>query len=136
MQLILRKLAAIVLTMPLLCACGSGAERQAGHFIRLAGSGALYAFFRYADDAPPIVQGHRGTRENGLPESSVAAMEYVLRRQPAIFEIDLRLTKDSVAVVFHDAGLDRTAGGTGLLADYTWEELRDGCRPARRRGNC
>lgn len=124
MQLIAKRFAAIALLLPLLCACPSGAEEPAGHFIRFADSEAMHAFFRYADDAPPIVQGHRGTRENGLPESSIAAMEYVLQQQPAIFEIDPRLTKDSVVVVFHDAKLDRTTDGTGNVADYTWEELQ------------
>jgi len=114
---------AFVSLLALLAAC-TGGGKPAEHRLGFADSGALHAFFRYADDAPVIVQGHRGTRENGLPESSIAAMEYVLRQQPAIFEIDPRLTKDSVVVVFHDATLDRTTDGTGRVADYTWEELR------------
>ena len=41
------------------------------------------------------------------------------------FEIDPRLTKDSVIVLMHDVTLDRTTNATGRLADYTWEELQD-----------
>src|SRR5690606_13642365 len=64
----------------------------------------LYDFYRYRPGATPtLVQGHRGTVEHGLPESSIAAMEYVLSMMPSVFEIDPRLTKDSVIVVFHDA---------------------------------
>lgn len=94
------------------------------HYLSFADTEALYDFYRYRDDAPPILQGHRGTRENGLPENSIAAMEYVLEQMPAVFEIDPRLTKDSVVVVFHDATLDRTTNGTGKVIDHTWEELQ------------
>ncbi len=125
MQMIPKQIATAVLLLPFfLCAGCSGAGEGAEHSIRFADSEAMHAFFRYTDRAPLIVQGHRGTCENGLPESSIAAMEYVLQQMPAIFEIDPRLTKDSVAVVFHDAKLDRTTDGTGRVADYTWEELR------------
>lgn len=85
----------------------------------------LYAFYhRAAENNTLIIQGHRGTREAGLAENSIAAFEYVLERMPAIFEIDPRLTKDSVAVVFHDARLERTSNGTGKVEDYTWAELQ------------
>ena len=125
MQMIPKQIATAVLLLPFfLCAGCSGAGEGAEHSIRFADSEAMHAFFRYTDRVPLIVQGHRGTCENGLPESSIAAMEYVLQQMPAIFEIDPRLTKDSVAVVFHDAKLDRTTNGTGCVADYTWEELR------------
>lgn len=43
---------------------------------------------------------------------------------PAFFEIDPRLTKDSVIVLMHDATLDRTTTGKGKVKDYTWEELQ------------
>ncbi len=51
-------------------------------------------------------------------------MEYVLKHTPAFFEIDPRLTKDSVIVLLHDATLDRTTTGKGKLSDYTWEEVK------------
>jgi glycerophosphoryl diester phosphodiesterase len=43
---------------------------------------------------------------------------------PAFFEIDPRLTKDSVIVLMHDATLDRTTDATGKLSDYTLAELQ------------
>ena len=88
-------------------------------------SKALYQFYqRIGEKQPTIIQGHRGTREHGLPENSIAAFEYVLSQMPAIFEIDPRLTKDSVVVVFHDATLERTSNGTGRVEDHTWLELQ------------
>lgn|SRR5690606_30752969 len=83
----------------------------------------LHQFFTYKEGAT-IVSGHRGTVEQGLPENSIAGMEGVLRHTPAFFEIDPRLTKDSVIVLMHDATLDRTTNGSGKLADYTWAEVQ------------
>lgn len=83
----------------------------------------MYTYFTYGKDKK-IISGHRGTMENGLPENSIAAMEEVLRHTPAIFEVDPRLTKDGVAVMVHDATLDRTTTGTGKVSDYTWKELK------------
>ncbi len=85
---------------------------------------ALHEYFKYHENAKPIIQGHRGTVENELPENSIAAFEYVLEHTEAIFEIDPRLTRDSVIVVFHDETLERTTNGKGKLIDYTWEELQ------------
>src|SRR5690606_29871083 len=65
-----------------------------------------------------------GGKEPGFPENSIEALENTLRYFPAIFEIDPRLTKDSVIVLFHDATLERTSDGKGKLMDYSWEELQ------------
>jgi glycerophosphoryl diester phosphodiesterase len=42
-----------------------------------------------------------------------------------MLELDVRTSKDGVVVVFHDAAVDRTTDGTGLLADKTLQELRE-----------
>src|SRR5690606_17460110 len=93
----------------------------------------LHQFFAYKEGAT-IVSGHRGTVEQGLPENSIEGMEAVLQHTPAFFEIDPRLTKDSVVVLMHDATLDRTTTGTGKVADYTWVELQQ-LRLKDREGN-
>lgn len=94
------------------------------NYLSFTDSKALHRYYQYCKNASPIIQGHRGTIENGLPESSIASFEYVLEQMPAVFEIDPRLTKDSVIVVFHDAILERTSTGKGRVIDYTWEELQ------------
>ncbi len=94
------------------------------NYLDFKNSDAYHNFYQHKVDKPVIIQGHRGTVESGFPESSIAAMEYVLSKMPAVFEIDPRLTRDSVIVVFHDATLERTTNGTGKLIDYTWEELK------------
>lgn len=84
----------------------------------------LHEFFKYTGHDIPLVSGHRGGREQNAPENSIASFENTLIHTPAFFEIDPRLTKDSVIVVMHDATLERTTTGKGKVSDYTWAELQ------------
>ncbi len=84
----------------------------------------LKEFFRYTADRVPLVCAHRGGIVSGFPENSIATFESILSQIPAFFEVDPRLTKDGVIVVFHDATVNRTTDGVGDLADYTWKELQ------------
>jgi len=86
--------------------------------------GKFQKCFRYKGDGSILVSGHRGGREAGYPENSLEGFQNVLRQMPAFFEIDPRLTKDSVIVLMHDETLDRTTTGKGRLCDYTWEQLK------------
>jgi len=85
---------------------------------------ALQEYFRYTGKDVPLISGHRGGTYPGYPENCIETLEYVLKHTPATFEIDPRLTKDSVIVLMHDATLDRTTNGTGKLADYTLEDVK------------
>jgi glycerophosphoryl diester phosphodiesterase len=114
----------LLLLLLLHTTCHTTPPKEGKHHLAFADSEALYDFYRYRDNAPPIIQGHRGTRENGLPENSIAALQHVINQMPAVFEIDPRLTKDSIIIVFHDATLDRTTNGTGKVKDHTWDELQ------------
>ena len=105
------------------CAPSSQTQQQKLHTLEFESPSELHEFFKYSKDKT-IISGHRGTVEVGLPENSIAAFEKVLEHTPAIFEIDPRLTKDSVVILMHDATLDRTTNGTGNVADYTWDELQ------------
>lgn len=84
----------------------------------------LHAFFHYTGKGERIISGHRGSYLKEYPENAIETFEYVLKHTPAFFEIDPRLTKDSVIVLLHDATLDRTTTGKGKLCDYTWEEVK------------
>jgi glycerophosphoryl diester phosphodiesterase len=81
-------------------------------------------YFRYRRNSSIIVSGHRGGREKGYPENSLEGFRNVLLQAPAFFEIDPRLTKDSVIVLMHDATLDRTTTAKGFLNEYKYEQLR------------
>lgn len=80
--------------------------------------------FAYKTDSTILISGHRGGREAGFPENSIEGFQQVLSKSTAFFEIDPRLTKDSVIVLMHDETLDRTTNGTGKVSDYTWDELQ------------
>ncbi|SDE35400.1 glycerophosphoryl diester phosphodiesterase [Dyadobacter soli] len=84
----------------------------------------LHAYFQFTGNDPILIAGHRGGMVKGFPENSIATFENTLKHTPAFFEIDPRLTKDSVMVLMHDATLDRTTTGTGKLSDYTYAELK------------
>jgi glycerophosphoryl diester phosphodiesterase len=94
------------------------------HTINIKNTRQLHDFFKWTGHDIPIVSGHRGGMEDGFPENSIEAFEHTLRHTPAIFEIDPRLTKDSVIILMHDATLERTTNGTGKVSDYTYAELK------------
>lgn len=71
----------------------------------------------------PIVLAHRGGMDLA-PEHTMIALEKAFELGVDGFEIDIRLTKDEEIVLFHDESIDRTSDGTGLVKDYTLEELK------------
>ncbi|KAA5547494.1 glycerophosphodiester phosphodiesterase family protein [Adhaeribacter rhizoryzae] len=94
------------------------------HTLNLKSPADLHAFFKYTGQDVPLISGHRGGMIKGFPENCIATFENTLRHTPAFFEIDPRLTKDSVIVLMHDATLERTTTGKGKVSDYTWAELQ------------
>lgn len=113
----------LILLCILQCFISQAQEKQL-HTLNFKTSTELKDFFKYKNDETIIMSGHRGGRVDGFPENSIEGLENVLMQMPAMFEIDPRLTKDSVIVLMHDATLDRTTTGTGKVSDYTWEELK------------
>ncbi|MDR1414224.1 MAG: glycerophosphodiester phosphodiesterase family protein [Odoribacteraceae bacterium] len=77
------------------------------------------------DPANPrvLVVAHRGDWRNA-PENSLAAVDRAIRLGVDMVEVDVRLTRDGVPVLMHDATIDRTTNGRGKVADYTLAELR------------
>ncbi len=66
---------------------------------------------------------HRGLWRVGLaPENSLAAFEAACAAGYGI-ELDVRLTADGEAVVFHDDDLDRMTAQSGLVEERTLEAL-------------
>lgn len=68
---------------------------------------------------------HRGLFDNDsdAPENSMKAFKKAVDSGFGI-ELDVQLTKDEVAVVFHDGKLERMCGAEGKVCDYTFEELQ------------
>ncbi len=94
------------------------------HRIDIQSRTDLHAWFHYSPTRPIVISGHRGGMISGYPENCIESFEKTLTIMPSFFEIDPRLTRDSVIVLMHDATIDRTTDGSGLVSDYTWEELQ------------
>ncbi|MEO8811876.1 MAG: glycerophosphodiester phosphodiesterase [Caulobacteraceae bacterium] len=70
---------------------------------------------------PPIA--HRGLwSPEGPPENSIGAFQAACAAGYGI-ELDVQLTADGEAVVFHDATLPRMTGNQGRIADHTAADL-------------
>ncbi|MCA0986953.1 glycerophosphodiester phosphodiesterase [Guptibacillus algicola] len=66
---------------------------------------------------------HRGASGHA-PEHTIPSYELGDQMNGDYIEIDLQMTKDGVLVAMHDETVDRTTDGTGLVKDYTLEELK------------
>ena len=67
---------------------------------------------------------HRGVSDLA-PENSMAAFQLALDQQCDGIELDVRLMSGQV-VVMHDASVDRTTNGTGLVSQFSleqWQQL-------------
>lgn len=100
------------------------ADKEKSHYISVENSHQLHAYFRYAPERPIVVSGHRGGMLDGYPENCIESFEKTLSYMESFFEIDPRLTKDSIIVLMHDATIDRTTTGKGRVSDYTYAELQ------------
>jgi len=74
-------------------------------------------------DLPKII-GHRGAAAYA-PENTIAGIHTAADMGCSWVELDVKLTKDSVPVIFHDDTLERTTNGSGKMADITYAELQD-----------
>ncbi len=66
---------------------------------------------------------HRGAMTTH-PENTLPAFRAAVNAGAHMIEFDVALTKDDEIVVIHDATVDRTTNGSGRVADFTFEEIR------------
>ncbi|GIX06174.1 MAG: glycerophosphodiester phosphodiesterase [Candidatus Poribacteria bacterium] len=71
----------------------------------------------------PVRIAHRGASDRA-PENTLAAIREAIALGCDAVEFDVRVTRDGVPVLLHDATLERTTDGSGSVAALTWEELR------------
>jgi glycerophosphoryl diester phosphodiesterase len=71
----------------------------------------------------PAVVAHRGDSAH-VPENTLEAFEAAIGAGAEVVEFDVRITADGVAVVMHDADVDRTTDGSGLVRSLTLDEVR------------
>lgn len=66
---------------------------------------------------------HRGAN-SFAPENTLEAARICFDQRLDFVELDVRTTKDGHLVVMHDATLERTTNGTGLVTDFTLDDIR------------
>ncbi len=70
----------------------------------------------------PRLVAHRGGGKLA-PENTLAAIRLGQSLGYRMHEFDVKLSKDGVAMLLHDATLERTTSGQGSASDFTWAEL-------------
>lgn len=70
----------------------------------------------------PAVVAHRGASSTHA-ENTLASFEEAMRLGAQILELDVRLSRDGVLIVMHDAAVERTTDGTGFVHELTAAEI-------------
>lgn len=71
----------------------------------------------------PRVIGHRGAADYA-PENTLEGIQKAWDLGVTWVEVDVKLTKDNIPILFHDDDLDRTTNAKGKIAELTFEEVR------------
>lgn len=72
----------------------------------------------------PKVIGHRGAKAYA-PENTLASIHAAADMGIEWVEVDVKLTKDSVAIIFHDDELNRCTNGSGLVAETDFKTIQE-----------
>jgi len=72
----------------------------------------------------PRLQAHRGYCVDGAQENTLPAFRAAKAKGALMFECDVRLSRDQVPVIFHDADLQRLGKRPDLVKDLTAAELK------------
>lgn len=85
-----------------------------------AGGGTAMAKEKHKD----IVNvSHRGA-SGYAPEHTITSYQMGDKMHGEYIEVDLQMTKDGKLIAMHDETVDRTTDGTGLVKDYTLEQIK------------
>ncbi|WP_191566352.1 glycerophosphodiester phosphodiesterase [Bacillus idriensis] len=85
-----------------------------------AGGGTAMAKEKHKD----IVNvSHRGA-SGYAPEHTITSYQMGDKMHGDYIEVDLQMTKDGKLIAMHDETVDRTTDGTGLVKDYTLEQIK------------
>lgn len=77
----------------------------------------------YLDAEYPLRFAHRGSRVL-WPENTAEAFQNAIDLGYTYIETDVQMTRDGVAVVFHDASLERTTNGAGPVDRWEFADLQ------------
>jgi glycerophosphoryl diester phosphodiesterase len=72
----------------------------------------------------PQIIGHRGAC-GYAPENTLESIRAAAELGVEWVELDVKLTKDDIPIIFHDEEVDRLTNGSGLVKDKTLAELKE-----------
>ncbi len=72
----------------------------------------------------PTVIGHRGAC-GYAPENTLESIKTAASLGVKWVELDVKLTRDSIPIIFHDDDLSRTTNGSGLVAETSYDYIRN-----------
>ena len=67
---------------------------------------------------------HRGVPTD-IPENTLPSFQRAIDLGADVIELDVRLTRDRVPIVYHYFYLDEMTSGTGPIFDYTFDQLQE-----------
>ena len=70
----------------------------------------------------PRLIGHRGVKDL-IPENTIESISKAFDLGLECVEIDVKISKDNIPLLLHDDTLDRTTNGSGLVCDFTFDEI-------------
>jgi glycerophosphoryl diester phosphodiesterase len=76
------------------------------------------------DSKEMLVVAHRGYSSKA-PENTMAAFDMAIAAGADYFECDVHKCKSGEIVVIHDETVDKTTNGSGLVSDFTLEQLKE-----------
>ncbi|WP_138434236.1 glycerophosphodiester phosphodiesterase family protein [Winogradskyella algicola] len=86
----------------------------------------LIELFKPSRSDYPNISVHRGGKGiKGYPENCLETLKFVNDSIKAIFEVDVAQTKDKKLILMHDNSIDRTANGTGLVKNLTYNQIKN-----------
>ncbi|MDN3205831.1 glycerophosphodiester phosphodiesterase family protein [Algoriphagus sediminis] len=94
------------------------------HRIDVESTQGAREFYSWSADRIPLVSAHRGGAYPGFPENAIETFEHVLKYTPAIIELDVAMTKDSVLILMHDDDLERTTNGQGKVDEVDFAYIQ------------
>lgn len=72
----------------------------------------------------PRIIGHRGAA-GYAPENTLESIHTAADMGIEWVELDVKITKDEIPILFHDETLERTTNGSGLVSNLTYAELHE-----------
>ena len=72
---------------------------------------------------PPLIIAHRGDSAH-RPENTLASFASAIELGAEFVEFDVHVSRDGHVMVIHDARVDRTTDGRGVVSEQTLAELR------------